>query len=523
VAKLPANAAKGVRPADAVNSISCAAAGNCSAVGSYIVRPRKLGHSEGLLLTEHAGRWETGVEAVLPADAAPHPQVDLTSISCVSAGNCTAVGSYESGSWGIYSEGGTSGLLLTERAGHWRAGVEARLPANATSDAQVDLTSVSCASAGNCTAVGTYHNNSGGIYGEGGTSGLLLTESAGHWRRGIEAPLPADADASRPVLLPSVSCSRDGRCSAAGTYNIDYGRDSYAGEGVLLTRERGRWRAVEAVMPPDGPGEGVILSSVSCASGGNCSATGLYNINIDGELGPEGVLLNEKAGTWLRGVTAMPPKNSAGGYWKNYVGLTDISCASPGACVAVGLYKRRNGTHLTLLTEAAGKWSRGVEPAQVSGAEMQEASISCASARSCTVVGDYSYYSTAYDFLWTEIAGRWSREVMTSNDAYDDLRAVSCAGPGKCGALGFNQPYFGGSGYGVLYDSTTRPCVVPALRGKTLSGARHSVQSHGCSVGSIKHARSQKIERGDVVSQRPGPGRHLAPWSKVNLTVSSGS
>ena len=71
--------------------MSCASAGNCSAVGYYV---DNSGHPEGLLLAETAGTWATGVEASPPANAAPNPVVLLSSVSCPSVGNCSAVGNY---------------------------------------------------------------------------------------------------------------------------------------------------------------------------------------------------------------------------------------------------------------------------------------------------------------------------------------------------------------------------------------------------------------------------------------------
>ncbi len=177
-ATLPANAATGEYLAVSVSSVSCASPGNCTAVGSY---DNDAGDQEGLLLTEKAGHWATGVEAKLPANAGPVQSVRLSSVSCASAGNCTAVGGYLNGSGGIYGEGGYSGLLLTEKAGHWARGVEAPLPANAEADLGTFLAAVSCPSAKNCTAVGSYQD---------GYSGLLLTEKAGHWV-GVEARPPA--------------------------------------------------------------------------------------------------------------------------------------------------------------------------------------------------------------------------------------------------------------------------------------------------------------------------------------------
>src|SRR5207244_10015272 len=70
-----------------------------------------------------------------------------------------------------------------ETAGTWATGVEASLPANAGSIRGVTLNSVSCASAGNCSAAGTYFDSSSHA------QGLLLSETAGTWATGVEASL----------------------------------------------------------------------------------------------------------------------------------------------------------------------------------------------------------------------------------------------------------------------------------------------------------------------------------------------
>jgi hypothetical protein len=80
-------------------------------------------------------------------------------------GNCTTVGSYADGS------GNLQGLLLTQTTGTWAAGVQAPLPADAASNPFAFPASLSCASAGNRTAVGQYTDSSGS------TQGLLLTQT----------------------------------------------------------------------------------------------------------------------------------------------------------------------------------------------------------------------------------------------------------------------------------------------------------------------------------------------------------
>jgi hypothetical protein len=106
--------------------VSCASAGNCTAVGTYF--DSSSGNSQGLLLTQTAGTWATGTEAPLPANAASTPAVKLLSVSCASAGNCTAVGTY------IHSSGSRQGLLLTQTAGTWATGTQAALPTGAQPD-----------------------------------------------------------------------------------------------------------------------------------------------------------------------------------------------------------------------------------------------------------------------------------------------------------------------------------------------------------------------------------------------------
>jgi hypothetical protein len=484
-----------------ISSISCSSPGNCTAVGGYV---DKVGRTEGLLLTEKERHWARGVEAVLPANAVSHPYVNLNSVSCASAGNCTAVGDYTDAS-DIYGEDLVWSLLLTEKGGHWARGVAA-VPL-AQSDGQVYLNSVSCASAGNCAAVG---NDSG--------EGLVLTKTAGHWARRRRFGYGSSN-------LVSVSCASGGSCSAVGfdEYDPCTGRDGCPVADPLLLTKKGRgreWRSVQPELPPL-DGEATFLTSVSCPSAGNCSVVGvdypaLYG--IDSEEVPTGLLLTEKAGKWRRGVTAKLPKNAGSAL----VELAGISCGSAGNCGAMGTYYGRNDVeHLTLLTQEGGKWRRGVEASLPEGARRPEGNaISCASAGNCTVVGSYG---DGYGFLLTEIAGRWARGVRAPHfrGGFEGVSSVSCASPGNCGAVGgISTP--GGPGYSVLFDSATAPCVVPNVQGRIFHAARNSIESHNCLVGTVEHASSGTVRAGHVISQTPAPGRHRAPGTEVSITVSLG-
>src|SRR4029077_9062882 len=200
-----------------LNSLSCASAGNCTATGSYA---DSSGNRRGLLLTQTSGAWATGGEAPPPANAGSNPGAVLDSVSCASAGNCTATGGYTD------SSGNRQGLLLTQTSGAWATGVEAAPPAHAGSNPGARPDSASCASAGNCTATGHYLDNSGH------TQGLLLTQASGAWATGVEAALPANAGSNPGAGLNAVSCALAGSCTAVGSYTDISGHT----QGLLLTQ-----------------------------------------------------------------------------------------------------------------------------------------------------------------------------------------------------------------------------------------------------------------------------------------------
>jgi uncharacterized repeat protein (TIGR01451 family) len=62
-------------------------------------------------------------------------------------------------------------------------------------------------------------------------------------------------------------------------------------------------------------------------------------------------------------------------------------------------------------------------------------------------------------------------------------------------------------------------CVVPKLLGLTLKKARARIKRAHCTVGKITRKRSVKSKRGRVLTQKPKPGKRLAPAARVNLTL----
>ena len=74
--------------------------------------------------------------------------------------------------------------------------------------------SMSCASAGNCSAGGWYTDSSGQV------QALVVNEVNGTWKAAIEVPGTAALNTGGLAEVLSVSCASAGYCSAGGTYAV---------------------------------------------------------------------------------------------------------------------------------------------------------------------------------------------------------------------------------------------------------------------------------------------------------------
>jgi hypothetical protein len=148
------------------------------------------------------------------------------------------------------------------------------------------LASVSCVSAGNCVAVGSYTAQAdfaGGVY-----VPFVASERNGHWRKAIEVPgipppgLPLcepDSAACVAGQVFSASCAAESTCLAGGWYDTP----AISGQRPFVTTyKNGRWTKVTHI-----PGLDVSsINSVSCTPTGKCAAGG------------PGFVVDESNGTW---------------------------------------------------------------------------------------------------------------------------------------------------------------------------------------------------------------------------------
>ena len=91
-----------------IDTVSCAAPGDCSAGGDY---GRSANSEQAFVVTQSRGRWGRAIE--VPGSAALNVGglAEVESVSCAAPGRCSAAGSYSYGKGGVDSEG----FVVTER------------------------------------------------------------------------------------------------------------------------------------------------------------------------------------------------------------------------------------------------------------------------------------------------------------------------------------------------------------------------------------------------------------------------
>lgn len=325
------------------SAVSCAAAGNCSAVGNFW---DPSGYRHGLLATSTGGTWGEGSAAVFDDGIEPldtFTNTMLLDIDCPTADSCTAVGQ-------VGFDGLTAAFTVSAVSGAWQHAQVAtfddsiaRAPEGNRNDR---LAAVSCAAPGECTAAGRYADLSGEEPGLVGTVAFTLTSTAGVWGDATPA-IPSDASVrwGHSGKFNSISCTAPGTCTAVGAYTQTFpSEDPFTTEPSIGQTPLVR-SSVDGVWGPATRPPGVKafrnrytdtgeFKSVSCTSPGNCTAVGT---NLGGNPAYANVIGSMTNGAWatLTGSSLAPDSPEA---TYGSVGLTSIDCTSLGECTAVGFY-----------------------------------------------------------------------------------------------------------------------------------------------------------------------------------------
>jgi cytochrome c551/c552 len=350
-------------------SVSCGSAGNCSAGGYYT---DGSGAVQAFVAGEISGTW--GIAKEVPGSGALNQDggAVILSVSCASAGNCSAGGDYADGS------GHHQAMVAGETSGTWGTAKEVPGTAALNTGGNSAVISLSCASAGNCSAGGYYTDSSKH------QQVFVAGETGGIWGTAKEIPGTAALNAG-DAYLNSVSCGAAGNRSAGGYYTY-HGRL----QAFVAGETGGIWGTAKEV-----PGTAALnksgdaqITAMSCASAGSCSAGGFYT---DGSFAEQVFVVGETSGTW--GTAGEVPGTAA----LNQAGAADlqsVSCASAGNCSAGGGYEASVGVgEAYVVSEISGTWRSAEEvpgsAALNKGASAQVNSVSCASAGACSAGGSY--------------------------------------------------------------------------------------------------------------------------------------
>ena len=238
-------------------------------------------------------------------------------------------------------------------------------------------------------------------------------------------PRPAAANGRVVSYLGSVSCASTRACAAVG-----YSGNSLGTTGVTLAeRWNGTSWAIERTPHPAGATVG-FLSGVSCVSPRSCTAVGFFVNRVDG-----GRALAERwnGSTWKIERTPDPVGATD-------AQLADVSCAPSGPCTAVGFFGIITGLQVMLAEHWNGtRWAIQWTRYPVGATGVQFTGVSCASPRSCSVVGFFTDINGSDAMLVERWDGRsWTIQPTPHpiGASSNSLEAVSCTSTTACTAVG---------------------------------------------------------------------------------------
>jgi hypothetical protein len=354
----------------------------------------------------------------------------LSGISCASAGQCSVVGSAndEGGQPEFFAERGTGSSWQIEN-----------VPQPAGSEFN-ELAGVSCPSAGFCLAVGLTSSGPSSAVRRGGRWSLASMRVPKRSKAGVSG----------------VSCVSPKDCTAVGHYFDANSNDHFLAEhwnGVA-------WSIESAPLPPGA--DRINTGGVSCAHI-FCMATGYITTVSSSDAFPFSEMWN--GSSWS--VQTMPNPGAEGSL------IRSVSCSAADACTAVG---NNNGGGTVVERWDGSTWTVQPSPNAPSGISGLSG-VSCPAADFCVAVGGVGQSSSQVPLgeHWNGV--KWIVDpTPTSGTGQGELSSVSCTSTASCVAAGDTGT-----------NSTDEPLIesyLRAARPEVITGAadavgRHSAVLHG--------------------------------------------
>jgi hypothetical protein len=485
--------------------VTCLSASDCWAVGSYLIDATPTRAP----LTEH---WDgSGWTLVASPSAVGGDESVLASVTCSASSDCWAVGYY---GIDISDPTGTVGTIihvvqtLIERwDGTAWAIVTSPQPAVDNS-----LSSVTCTSASACWAVGYSSNNQ--VDSSQVDQSLILVWNGTVWLPGITPGVPAP----EAQTLAGVTCTSSSDCWTVGSLTSGWTK------GVIEHWDGTSWSTVTA--PKVGARPSNFLSSVTCSSKSDCWAVGFWfveNSQVDRTL-----ILRWDGSSWS--IVPSPNVNDVDNHY-----LEGVTCVSASDCWAVG--SRTNNVGLasrTLILRWNGT-SWAIVPSAPDTSAVQDSdlhAVSCASASECLAVGysrgdagDYAFAMRWDGTSWSVVPVPPTTEADMFYTPSEYLYGVTCAGPSDCWAAG---AHWTGTIYRTLLDhwdgSTWTAVTSPntaADQDNILSAVTCASSADCWAVGSFDAYSKALIERWDGTSWSIVPSLQGDPLLAVTCLSTS--
>lgn len=290
-----------------------------------------------------------------------------------------------------------------------------------------ELDNIGCISATSCMAVGNYGTSTTV---PPGPSPFAEWWDGSRWAA-TPMPNPTPYWGSK---VGGISCPSKRTCIAVGTERVDLPDYSQPQSSTgFAERWNGRSWSVMATPNPLPRGDGgsslraAGLAGVDCPTSNECIAVGNYS-NGDGH----GFTF---ALRWdgLRWRVQRTPEPADGGM------LGAVSCTSSTSCIAAGSTSWAVGDKPFVERWNGHRWNIQPLPNPAKGVLTTLDDISCASAKWCTVVGNYGINGR-----YVSLAERWNgkrwRVQATPHPGYQSyLGRVACASSEACTAVGFSN------------------------------------------------------------------------------------
>ena len=411
-----------------IKAITCAARGDCVAVGFEESGSGSAAIALPVVLTETAGTWGSPQQIAGSAGLGSGKGADLTKVACADATDCTATGVYNG------TDGRGHAFYATETAGAWSAATavsEAGQPAGTYSL----ISGVSCVSSapGYCAIVGYYETPTSITVNGTTTTGttvaaFILDETQGTWETTPQSvPGLASLSSTGNAELTSVSCPAQEECSAGG---------GIAGQPFVVSESSGTWGNAQ---PVTGVSAGAI-TAISCPAASDCTAAGYYD---NSSSLPQLFTVDEQQGSWGSATLLVNPA-----ILDAYTNLA-LGCSSAGNCVitdtaVIGTARSGHQAAVADAETSSGKWGSlapvaGLpKPTSPSTALLSfSEGLSCVPGGNCTIVGFYDTAKWPDAIQWftvtTSGGGVGNEQPVMPPMAEDPTStALSCPQTGFC-------------------------------------------------------------------------------------------